>query len=73
MTMHENSSFGRENILFLLIILALSYRVFWRPLAVFQITAISFASRKMGLAWAMALHSRGGFVPLGEATMLVGL
>ncbi len=68
----ENSKAGREAILFLVLTLALSYLVFWGPLAVFQITAISFVGNKMGPPWAIALYMLGGFVPSGVAVALIG-
>ena len=69
----ESSRASREAILFLALTLALSYLVFWGPLAVFQITAISFVSNQTGPPWAIALYIVGGFVPSGVAVALVGL
>ena len=73
MQSNENSTASREAVLFLVLTLALSYLVFWGPLAVFQIPAISFVGSKMGPAWAIALYVLGGFVPSGVAVVLVGL
>jgi uncharacterized protein len=53
--------------------LALSYLVFWGPLALFQVTAVSFVDSKMGPPWAIALYILGGFVPSGVAVALIGL
>lgn len=69
----RNSRSSQEAILFLILTLALSYLVFWGPLAVFQITAISFVGSKMGPPWAIALYILGGFVPSGVAVLLIGL
>ena len=73
MESHDSSKSSREAILFLALTLALSYLVFWGPLAVFQITAISFVGSKMGPPWAIALYILGGFVPSGVAVALIGL
>ncbi len=69
----ENTKSGREAVLFLALTLALSYLVFWGPLAVFQVTATSFVGSKMGPPWAVALYILGGFVPSGVAVVLIGL
>ncbi len=69
----ETSKPFREAMLFLALTLALSYLVFWGPLAAFQVTAISFVSGKTGPAWAIALYIMGGFVPSGAAVALIAL
>ncbi len=65
------SEAGKEAIVFLTLTLALSYLVFWGPLALFQVTAISFVGNKMGPVWAVALYLIGGFVPSGVAVAFV--
>jgi membrane protease YdiL (CAAX protease family) len=52
-----------EAYVFLGLTLALSWFVFWGPLALFKITAISFVSDVKGPWWAIALFIVGGFVP----------
>lgn len=69
----KKSEASKEAILFLALTLALSYLVFWGPLALFQITAISFVGNKMGPVWAVVLYLIGGFVPSGVAVALVSL
>jgi hypothetical protein len=53
----------KEAYAFLGLTLAFSYFVFWGPLALFKIPAISFVSDVKGPAWAIALFFVGGFVP----------
>jgi hypothetical protein len=53
----------KEAYVFLGLTLAFSYFVFWGPLALFKIPAISFVSDVKGPAWAIALYLVGGFVP----------
>ena len=59
--------------LFFALTLGLSFLVFWGPLALFQITAISFVTKATGPAWAIALFMLGGFVPSLLAVALTGL
>ncbi len=73
MTTNTTSRPAREAALFLALTLGLSYLVFWGPLALFQVTAVSFVSGKTGPAWAIALYIIGGFVPSGVAVGLIGL
>jgi uncharacterized protein len=60
----------REAYVFLTLTLALSYLVFWGPLALFKIPAISFVSDVKGPTWAIALFFVGGFVPSLLAILL---
>ena len=53
----------KEAYVFLVLTLALSWFVFWGPLALFKITAISFLSDDKGPWWAIGLFLIGGFVP----------
>jgi len=53
----------KEAYVFLGLTLVFSYLVFWGPLALFKIPAISFVSDIKGPAWAIALYVVGGFVP----------
>jgi membrane protease YdiL (CAAX protease family) len=53
----------KEAYAFLGLTLALSWFVFWGPLVIFKIPAISFVSEVKGPAWASALFLVGGFVP----------
>jgi membrane protease YdiL (CAAX protease family) len=53
----------KEAYVFLGLTLALSWFVFWGPLALFKIPAISFVSEVKGPAWAIPLFFVGGFVP----------
>ena len=53
----------KEAYVFLGLTLAFSYFVFWGPLALFKIPAISFVSDVKGPVWASALFLVGGFVP----------
>ena len=59
----KNSKKASEAYVFLGLTLALSWFVFWGPLALFKITAISFVSDDKGPWWAIALFITGGFVP----------
>jgi hypothetical protein len=56
---------------FLGLTLALSWFVFWGPLALFKIPTISFVSDVKGPAWAIALFIIGGFVPSLLAIFLI--
>jgi membrane protease YdiL (CAAX protease family) len=53
----------KEAYVFLGVTLALSWFVFWGPLALFKIPTISFVSNIRGPAWAIGLYLVGGFVP----------
>jgi hypothetical protein len=53
----------KEAYTFLGFTLALSWLVFWGPLALFKIPTISFVSNIKGPAWAITLFIIGGFVP----------
>ncbi len=53
----------KEAFIFLALTQGLSYLVFWGPLAVFGIPAISFVRSATGPIWAVALFILGGFVP----------
>jgi uncharacterized protein len=59
----KNTKTVKEAYVFLGLTLALSYFVFWGPLALFKIPTISFVSDVKGPAWAIALYIAGGFVP----------
>jgi membrane protease YdiL (CAAX protease family) len=54
---------GKDAYVFLGLTLAFSWFVFWGPLAILRIPAISFVSDVKGPAWAIALYIVGGFVP----------
>jgi uncharacterized protein len=60
----------KEAFIFLGITLGLSYFVFWGPLAIFKIPAISFVGNTRGPIWAIALYILGGFVPSLTALIL---
>ncbi|HEY5139393.1 MAG TPA: hypothetical protein VIJ25_08775, partial [Methylococcales bacterium] len=53
----------KEAYVFLGLTLVFSYFVFWGPLALLRIPAISFVSDVKGPAWASALFIVGLFVP----------
>jgi membrane protease YdiL (CAAX protease family) len=59
----KNSKKASEAHVFLGLTLALSWFVFWGPLALFKITAISFVNDDKGPWWAITLFLVGGFVP----------
>lgn len=59
----KNSKKASEAYVFLGSTLALSWFVFWGPLALFKIPTISFVSDVKGPAWAIILYILGGFVP----------
>jgi uncharacterized protein len=59
----NNTKTVKEAYVFLLLTLALSYFVFWGPLALFKVPTISFVSDVKGPVWAIALFITGGFVP----------
>ena len=59
----KNSKKASEAYIFLGLTLALSWFVFWGPLALFKIPTISFVSDVKGPMWAIALFIIGGFVP----------
>lgn len=60
----------RRAFLFFSITLGLSWFIFWGPLAVFQVPAISFVTGKTGPWWAITLFITGGFVPSLTALVL---
>jgi uncharacterized protein len=53
----------KEAFIYLALTLGLSFFVFWGPLALFQVPAISFVRGVVGPGWAIALFLTGGFVP----------
>ena len=53
----------KEAYVFLGLTLALSWFVFWGPLALFKVPAASFVSNVKGPTWAIALYLTGGFIP----------
>lgn len=59
----KNTNTAKEAYFFLGLTLAFSYLVFWGPLALFRVPAISFVSDVRGPAWAIALFMLGPFVP----------
>jgi membrane protease YdiL (CAAX protease family) len=59
----KNTKAVKEAYVFLGLTLALSWFVFWGPLALFKIPTGSFVSDVKGPAWAIALFLIGGFVP----------
>jgi len=59
-----------EGLLFSAITLCLSYLVFWGPIALFKVPAISFVSNVRGPIWAIILFFMGGFVPSAVAIIL---
>jgi uncharacterized protein len=59
----KNTKTVKEAYIFLGLTLALSYFVFWGPLALFKIPAISFVSDIKGPTWAIVLFLIGPFVP----------
>ena len=61
--METKANASKEAFLFLAITLGLSFFVFWGPLALLQIPAISFVSGETGPLWAVILFMLGGFVP----------
>ena len=63
----------RDAILFIAITLGLSFLVFWGPLALFSVPAISFVSGERGPLWAVILFLIGGFVPSLVALALTGV
>jgi uncharacterized protein len=60
----------KEAFVFFGLTLGLSYFVFWGPLALFHVPAISFVDKTMGPVWAIALYITGGFVPSLVAVFL---
>lgn len=60
----------REGLLFSAITLCASYIVFWGPIALFKVPAISFVSNVRGPIWATILFLLGGFVPSIVAIVL---
>jgi uncharacterized protein len=59
----KNTETVKEAYVFLGLTLVFSWFVFWGPLALFRIPAISFVSDIKGPAWAIALFLTGPFVP----------
>ncbi len=59
----KNTKTVKEAYVFLGLTLALSWFVFWGPIALLKIPTISFVSDVKGPAWAVALYITGGFVP----------
>ncbi len=63
----------RDATVFFVITIGLSYLVFWGPLALFRITAISFVSGEKGPVWAIVMFMIGGFVPSLTAVLLTAV
>ncbi len=63
----------RDAVLFTVITLGLSFFVFWGPLALFSVPAISFVSGERGPLWAVILFLVGGFVPSIVGLALTGV
>jgi membrane protease YdiL (CAAX protease family) len=63
----------RDAVVFSGITLGLSYLVFWGPLAVFHVPAISFVGNVRGPTWAVLLFLLGGFVPSAVAIILTAI
>jgi uncharacterized protein len=63
----------RDAALFSGITLGLSYLVFWGPLALAGVPAVSFVADIRGPWWATVLFFLGGFVPSGVAFVLTGI
>jgi len=59
--------------LFFIITILLSYFVFWGPLAIFGVPAISFVDDNNGPIWAIILFILGGFVPSVVGIILTGV
>jgi uncharacterized protein len=59
----KSTNAAKEAYVFLGLTLALSFFVFWGPLALFKIPTTSFVSDVKGPAWAIGLFIAGGFVP----------
>jgi hypothetical protein len=59
----KNANKATEAYVFLGMTLALSWFVFWGPIALLKIPTISFVSDVKGPTWAVALYIVGGFVP----------
>ena len=59
----KSTKTAKEAYTFLGLTLALSYFVFWGPLALFKVPTISFVSDVKGPVWAIVLFLIGGFVP----------
>lgn len=59
--------------IFGVLVIGLSFFVFWGPLAFFRIAAISFVSSTRGPLWAIILYLLGGFVPSLTALALTGI
>ena len=60
----------REALLFGGLTLGFLYFVFWGPLAIFGIPAISFMREVRGPTWVLLLFMAGGFVPSAAALAL---
>lgn len=59
----RNQKAFKQSILFGVLVLSLSYLVFWGPLALFHIPTISFVDKTKGPIWAIVLFLLGGFIP----------
>jgi len=69
----SRNSVLKEAGLFFSITLFLSWFVFWGPLVLFRIPAISFVSNIFGPVWAIILFIVGGFIPSLVAILLTGI
>lgn len=67
--MNRNKSI-LEGLIFSAITLGLSYFVFWGPLVLIKVPAISFVRDTRGPIWAIILFILGGFVPSAVAIVL---
>lgn len=69
----KSSSEIKEAALFFGVTLGLSYLVFWGPLALGGVTAISFVNGRRGPLWAVVLFIAGGFVPSAVGIVLTAV
>jgi membrane protease YdiL (CAAX protease family) len=70
--MNKNEEFSSA-VRFSLIVVGLSYLVFWGPIALLRIPTISFVSNVRGPIWAILLFLLGGFVPSTAAILLTAI
>jgi len=68
----EDKGVIRDALFFIIITLGLSWFVFWGPIAILGIPAISFVKDVRGPTWAILLFILGGFVPSLVGIALTG-
>ncbi|XMB67010.1 type II CAAX endopeptidase family protein [Mycoplasmatota bacterium zrk1] len=63
----------REVSIFFILVIFLSYFVFWGPIALFKVPTVNLLEDEMGPIWAVILFIIGGFIPSIVGLILTGV